>query len=250
MSGHRGIDPEQLQAYLDGALADDALDADTRARIEAAMAADPALASEVAAAARLRARIRAEFDPVLDEPMPERFAALFDAPAAPAVFDAGNVRALPARRPSPRPAWWMLAAASVAVVAMGLVWQTTRAPVRSVGGVAFAGGPLADALDESLASAPATDAEVAIGLTFRDREGRWCRSFAMPGETLSGLACRESGRWRLRLLERDARASDGDGLRQASSPASPALLGAIDARIAGEPLSADDERAARDAGWR
>ena len=124
MSGHRGIDPEHLQAYLD-----DALDADARARIEAMVAEDPVLASEVAAASRLRARIRAEFDPVLDEPMPERFAALFETPATPAVSVAGNVHALPARRPSPRPAWWMLAAASVAVVAIGLAWQATHAPV-------------------------------------------------------------------------------------------------------------------------
>lgn len=245
MSGHRGIDPEHLQAYLDGAL-----DADARARIEAAVAEDPALAADVAAASRLRARLRAEFDPVLDEPMPERFAALLEAPATPAGSVAGNVRAFPARRPSPRPAWWMLAAASVAVVATGLWWQAARAPVRMADGVAFAGGALAESLDTGLAGAPGADADVAIGLTFRDRDGRWCRSFEMPEATLSGLACRESGRWRLPLLERGARVPAGDALRQASSPASPALLGAIDARIAGEPLSADEERAARDAGWR
>lgn len=245
MSGYRGIDPEHLQAYVD-----DALDADARARVEAAVAANPALASEVAAASRLRARLRAEFDPVLDEPMPERFAALFAAPATPAASVAGNVRALPARRTPPRPAWWMLAAASVAVVAIGLWWQAAHAPVRTADGVAFAGGALAEALDARLAGAPAVDAGVVIGLTFRDRDGRWCRSFEMPEATLSGLACRESGRWHLPLLERGVPAPAGDALRQAASPASPALLGEIDARIAGEPLSADEERAARDAGWR
>jgi hypothetical protein len=254
-------DPETWQAYVD-----DAMEAPERARLEAAMAADPALAARVAAAARVRDRVRADFDAALDEPLPERFAALLSAPVPASSADtasattplrlsassspADNVRSFPAR---PRwfagSGWAVAAAASLAIMVGGWWWRVSVAPIRGDGANRFAGGALAQALERSLAAETDRDA-VAIGLTFRDRDAQWCRSFAMPGERLAGVACREDDRWRIVSLESGSISEDGGLVRQAASAMPPAVLQAIDARIEGDPLDATAERVARDAGWR
>src|SRR5882724_6659466 len=59
-----------LMAYADGEL-----DVKTRAQVEDAMAADPAIARRVAAHQALRKTLRAGFDKVLEEPVPERLIA-------------------------------------------------------------------------------------------------------------------------------------------------------------------------------
>jgi hypothetical protein len=91
---------------------------------------------------------------------------------------------------------------------------------------------------------------VSIGLSFRDHDGRWCRTFALAGTpSRAGMACRDADRrWQLSHLV-DAGAADA-GLRQAATAMPPAVLVAVDARIAGEPLDAEQERRARDGGWR
>lgn len=231
-------DPESWQAYVDGAM-----DAAARAEIEAAMTEDPLLRARIERAIRLRDRVRAGFDAVLEEPVPDRFAAVLASPAsAPAP--------LRARRTS-APWWGLASAAALAAVAAGLGWRdATPSLLRAEGARTFASGALAAGLERQLASAPRPGDAVAIGLTFRDRDGRWCRSFAMPAEAIAGLACREDGRWRVGLLDARDGEDDADTWRQAASPMSPALVAEIDARIAGETLSADEERRIRDAGWR
>jgi hypothetical protein len=42
----------------------------------------------------------------------------------------------------------------------------------------------------------------------------------------------------------------GGGMRQAASSLPPSVLAAVDAGMAGEALSPEQEKAARDAGWR
>ena len=42
----------------------------------------------------------------------------------------------------------------------------------------------------------------------------------------------------------------GGGMRQAASSLPPSVLAAVDAAMAGEALNADEEKAARDAGWK
>ena len=79
-------------------------------------------------------------------------------------------------------------------------------------------------------------------LSFRDKTGRLCRSFDTA--RLAGIACRDDDGWRLRLA-----LQTGDGNRSGSSE-SPFVGQAIDAMIAGDPLDAGEERAARDRGWR
>lgn len=248
-----GIDPVEWQAYLDNEA-----DADTRARIDAAIAADSMLADRLARDRRLQARVRDAFADALHEPVPAHLQALLaDVPppaghAAPS-SDTPNVLALPARTPRRQaaPAWLGYAlAATIAVVAIGSAWQKMQSPVRLSDGALVAGGVLADELDRGLASAPNAASPVSIGLTFRTHDGRICRSFIYREDAaLGGLACRHDGVWRLSALG-GAPAVDGGKWSQASAAMAPELQAAIDAALAGEAFDAETERAARNDEWR
>lgn len=248
------IDPAEWQAYLD-----DELDADARARIDAAIASDPELAARLARDRGLQARVRDAFADVLDEPVPAHLLRLLaagpgpQASATPSAQEAPNVIALSRRNAHRRmpPAWLGYAAAAVlAVVAIGGVWQRTQSPVRISDGELVAGGPLAKGLDSLLASAPDAASPVSIGLTFRSRDGHVCRSFSFRGDAvLSGMACRHGSAWRLSALERVEHAEDGEW-RQASSTMTPAVQAAIDGQLSGDAFDAEAERVAIERGWR
>lgn len=61
------VTDELLMAHVDGEL-----DAEARVAVEAAIAADPELQRRVARQQALRDKLRASFDSVLAEPVPER----------------------------------------------------------------------------------------------------------------------------------------------------------------------------------
>ena len=67
MSTESSWDNARIHAYVDGAL-----DAETAARLEADSRTDAALAARIAQQRDLRTRLRAEFDPVLQEPIPQQ----------------------------------------------------------------------------------------------------------------------------------------------------------------------------------
>jgi anti-sigma factor RsiW len=237
------ISEQDLQAYVDGELAPG-----ERARVEAAIAADPALARTVERERALRARLQAAFDPVLDEPVPARLRALLRDEASEAK-PTGNVVDLATRRV--RPTWHVPAyalAASLLVFAASLWLRPGIAPVRMQDDRLVASGPLARSLDRALASTPEPASSVAIGISFRAQDGRVCRSFAQ-GQALAGLACRSGDRWTIEVLSSPTEERQGD-LRQAASETPPEVQAAIDARLQGEPFDAAQERAAREHGWR
>jgi hypothetical protein len=247
------IDDDILQAYVDGEL-----DAASAARIDAAQAHDAALARRVQQARDVRAQLRAAFDPVLDEPVPARLSALLQPqsaqaaiPAAPRVVPTGG-RGTTRRRTARH--WFVpgaALAASVALLAVALWWwQPGGDLVRMRGGQSFAAGALTRALDEALASEPKANAPVAIGLSFRSSDGRICRTFVLRSPPArAGLACHESAGWALPVLTA-ATLPEGGELRQAASALPPAVQAAVDARLRGNVFDAQQERAARDAGWR
>lgn len=248
------ISEETLQAYVDGEL-----DAAEVARIDAALAADELLASRVEQARAIRTQLGGLFDPVLDEPVPEQLSALLR-PASPAApvspipltaqpghrgFGAGR------RRTSRR---WLIPgtamAASLAVLAVGLYWNAGSSLVRVQDGHRFATGALSRALDRTLASAPDPSAAITIGLTFRGADGHICRTFVRHARpAMAGLACHEAAGWLLPALSTESK-SEGGELRQAASDLPPAVQAAVDARIRGDAFDAQQERAARDGGWR
>ena len=239
---------ETVMAYADGEL-----DAATRAALEAAMATDQDLAQRVARQRALRARLRAAFDPVLEEPLPERLLAA--ARGAPAAARADNVVPL-RRRPAPARWSWPQWGAMAASLALGAVLgplvlrAPADAPVVTRDGQVLAGGLLARALDEQLAAAQPAGAPVRVGVSFRARSGAYCRTFTLEQrEALAGLACREPQAWRLEALARSTRASASGAYQPAGSALPPAVARTLDELIAGEPLDAAAESAARARGW-
>ncbi len=229
----------------------------------------------------LQAKLREAFDPVLDEPVPERLRALFDnreirrheaedaaatATAAadelpsPVVIDLGVERT---RRRGGWLVWGGIAASLVIGMAIGAKWLSPGSELDRAGnGDWMARGDLASALEAQMSGTTSTSG-TRIGLSFVARDGRYCRAFTQgaagaPGATGSaGLACRENEGWRVRQLvavaatdPASSSAIGSDGFRTAASPWPPALLASIDDLREGDALSADAERAAMSHGWR
>jgi hypothetical protein len=237
---------ETLSAYADGEV-----DATTRAALEAALAIDPQLAQRVAHHRALRARVRDAFTPVLEEPVPERLLAAVRG-AAP-VQRPDNVVALK-QRPRARwtwPQWGAMAASLVVGLLLGPLVLRPSAPLETSGGRMLASGALASALSQQLASAQPPGAPVAIGVSFRAKSGGYCRTFVMhEPQSLAGLACREGAAWQVLALAQSGTPGAASGAyRQAGSALPPAVARTLDDLIAGEPLDATGETAARAAGW-
>jgi hypothetical protein len=235
---------EMLMAYADGEL-----DLVARAEIEAAMARDPAVARAVERHRAMAKRIRSAYEAVLDEPVPPQLAALEGGEAAAEVVELAAARERsvdPARWRLP--AWTAIAASILVGLFVGMFFmQRPGSPYEETPAGIVARGELARGLEEQLASAPA-GSNVAIGLSFRARDGAYCRTFTFRhGTTVAGLACRGPEDWKIRVLA-DAAPESGEVRTAGSMPV--AVLRAVDATIRGEPLDAGAERAARDAGWR
>lgn len=241
------LDEATLMAYADGELA--AADA---ARVEAALASDPAAAQAVAAHRALRARLGVAYAGVLDEPVP---AALRDAArASPArVTMIGSRRGTgPGRAHWSSREWLAMAASVVLGAALSLLFVLPRQGGSGGSDVVdnrlVARGALARALDRQLSSD--NIGPVRLGLSFRSGDGRYCRAFTLrDGQAMAGLACRSGDAWQVSTLAQDV-AQRTAPMRQASSEWPAAVLADIDARIEGDSLDANAERAARAHGWR
>jgi anti-sigma-K factor RskA len=228
------VDDERLMAFADGELS-----GAERAEVEAALADDASLREKLAAHQRLRTRLSGAFDGALDEPVPASLLAAVEKPRTAEVVNLGERRAA---RWSVRE-WGAMAASVVLGLFVGIGVMNTQAPLiaPSESGL-VARGALAQALETQLASDEA-DA-VRIGLSFRDTDGRYCRTFDLTEGGTAGLACREGDAWNVAMT---AAGAGGGEVRQAA--ASEQILSAVDAMIAGEPLDAAGETQARDAGW-
>lgn len=241
------FDDETLNRRVDGELP-----AAQAQAIDAAAAADAGLAARLEALRAARATAAAAF-PVRADPRDEALAALIA--AAPSASS---------QRAPARPFRWSLAS-------MGRLLAPRRVlAALAVGGAAFAAGlvaapllirspalvsptgevsdrQLVRVLDQRLASEGPDAAGRSIGLTYRDAEGRWCRTFAASREGIGGVACREDGGWTLRAL--GPLAVEGGELRTASSAIPDEVLAVVDLSAAGDPLDAQAEAAARNEGW-
>lgn len=254
---------EVLMAYVDGEL-----DAPTRKAVDAAMALDRGLAARIERQRVLRQAVQAAYEPVLDEPMPQRLLDLASGGAptsAPA--DRAGLASRGRRNPWPRHWTWLEWGAMAASVAIGVLAGSAlmgvpreetdvagRRPDLVVDGASLrARGALAQALSEQLAATQAPVAPVKVGLSFLTRTGEYCRTFALEreGDTvrLGGLACRSGGEWRLELIARDDRPATQGEFRSAAAGVPPAVMRAIEERIEGSTLDADAEREAQRRAW-
>jgi len=239
------FDDEILMRRVDGELTPEA-----GAAIDAAAAADPALARRLEQLRGLRTLAREAF-PAAADPRDADLARMIAAASRPEPLTARLAERLGAAfAPRHAPVWGAVAAASFALGLSAAWLGQDRGPA---GFALAADGSLADArlvrvLDSGLA-ADAPDAEGrAVGLTFRAADGRWCRTFQAGEAGVAGLACRAGDTWRLEALAvfQPAVAE----VRTAGAETPPAVLAAVDALIADQTLDAAAEAEARDAGWR
>lgn len=249
----------QLAAFLTGTLEDEALiDA-----IEAAINADPALATRaeaLASAEPMDAALREAFAPVLDAPVPERLIAAAT-PRAAEVVDLAAARAAKSAAPLPTPAndtgrssWrWPQFGAMAASLALGVL---IGGPLLKGGGAgAPEGGSLVLAsadLDTMLDTAPsgqrvdlASLGEGEVVLTFRDADGRLCRQFMLEGKggTSDALACAGGANKSWQVEAYGKRAAPVGEMKLAGGDAAPAVVAAVDAMIDSDPLTGADELA-------
>jgi hypothetical protein len=174
-----------------------------------------------------------------------------------AKFDAlAPVANLSAPREKRRPAlgWYAIAASILVGSIAGLLtaqWQAGSDLTTFKDGRLVAHGALATALDQQLASAVPADASVHVGLSFKARSGRYCRTFDIAGtEGSAGLACYDQPHWQVvTLIGKPVKQGADPAYRMAGSDIPPLLLQSVSENISGEPLDAQAEVRARDAGW-
>jgi len=216
------IDEARVIAWVDGELGPA-----EAARVEQAIAANPALRDLSEAHRAMRARFANAFGGIADEPV-----------ALPSgeIVSFADARAKRLRR------LWVPGAIA-ASLALGLFIGQIERPAGvadRADALALAPG-LAQKLDTQLSGEPGP---VRVALSFRAQDGALCRSFTATH--LDGVACRTAGGWILRY----AAPGGAPAGEYAQAGSDPARASAIAAMIAGEPLDAAGERAAREHGWR
>ena len=232
------IDDDMLMAFVDGEL-----DEVRRARVERAVAEDPALRARLEQQQRLRDRLATHYGPTLDEAVPERFRAMLETKVVP--FP-------PATPRHARPLWQALTALAATLLLGLAVGRTLLAPAPAAGpfavenGAMVARGELANALETQLASAQPQGAATRIGVTFARNDGRPCRTF--DSQAAAGIACRSGTDWQVMMTT----AGSGPQRTEYRQAGSENLLVQQTAQemMAGEPYDDAAERRARDSGWR
>ena len=240
------VEDEKFFAWLDGELP-----ADEAARVEAEVAADRRLSRLAEEHRSMTAGLRTAFGEVEAQPVPDRLKSGFDR-SGETVVSLTDARAV--REARKAPALWVQMTALAATLAVGIFAGNmmtgmsvvgSSSPIEAEAGRFVASADLENALYAQLASAPA-ESGPRIGLTFRDKSGAICRTF--EDRAASGLACRESGDWRIRSLFQAPEGQSTD-YRMASGP-NPQLMEAVEASIDGEPFDAAQEKAVAEKGWR
>ena len=237
------ITEEQIAAY-----ADDQLEGDEKARVEAAIAADPALAAKVDGHRALKAQLTGHYAPILDQPVPNHLAAMLSGKSDSAQDKAnGEVVSFAKERqkrglaPTLR-RWAPIAGPALAaslVLAIFQPWQTSP-PLEG-----YAGEELANALDTQLAATQDADAATRVLLSFENEAGEYCRAYQSEGE--GGIACRDAQGWE---IERQfaLQESQVTEFRQAGSLSE--IMAAAQAMAPSGALDAAAEASAREQGWR
>lgn len=230
------ITREEVAAYADGEL-----DEGRREEVRAAVEADPALAAEVAAHLKLKRKLSLHFAPLVEAPAPDRFADMLRPEDEPQVSDLAAARAKREVRQKFSGVRWGWIAGPALAASLALAVFLPRG-----GGTDYASGELAAALDRQLVATQAVDAGTRILLSFRNEAGEYCRAYAGAAE--GGIACRQQEGWH--VVERFAGSGGAVGeYRQAGSGAVDVMARAQE-MAAGPALTAREEAAARNRGWR
>jgi negative regulator of sigma E activity len=246
------VSEERLIAYADGELSGD----EARA-VEAELKSRPELRAFVEQQQALRRHIHSSLAPVLDEPVPDRLlSAVARAPVSPR-WRLSRALSRTAQTAANRPFLLWSGLPAAAALACGLLAGIMIVPasvldVRHDDGTIAAQGTLAMALEQNLASAQSATDPVRVGVSFRSKDGRYCRTFESAGaaSSLSGVACRDAQGWTVAALAATAPEKNAGAYRMAGSAMPGIIRSTVAGMIAGEPFDAAAERRARDAGWR
>jgi len=137
------------------------------------------------------------------------------------------------------------------LIGQAMLRSPGNSPITSRNGQLLASGTLANALSDQLAGAQTEQTPVKIGVSFKSKTGDYCRTFTVREPTsLAGLACHNHDDWQVQMLAQTATTSEnGTQYRQAGSDTPRSVVQAVEDTIAGDPLDAHAEAAARDKHW-
>lgn len=257
---------EQLNAYLDGEMDDAA-----RAAFEARLALDPALREHLEQIRTVSESVEAEFVALpAGAPSEELFAAVKAFAAAhPAGTEVNGARIIKLEQrpktagPQGLAAWQLPVAAAVAFcVGAGAMWlvQTMQTNSNTLTAAAVSSGRVAEGAMlhrvlervESGATERAGHETIRPILTFKAKDGRYCRefeAFSADGAVV-GVACRAANDWRMEvLLSAAARAPDETQYAPASGFNARALDDVVSQLMDGAALDAAAEAEALRKGW-
>ena len=249
------ITDELLVAYVD-----DELDADQRAMVRSVLEINPALC-------RRAEEMRLSRD-LLREAFPLRPEASIPQPLDAAANRLAEACARPASRPRPRiyfqnrrryavAAGIMLCSVAIAsYVAWRTASERTRLPATAlmrIGADTELHGVLESSPSARVFNVPAEKAALRAVLTFKAKDGRFCREFEILASSAgsTGVACRdEHGEWRAEVLKSTtAVPADSNYYTPAGQSDEPAVAGVVDRLIQGDPLSAQEEAQLLVSGW-
>ncbi len=230
---------EILMAFVDGELSPD-----EARRVEAELRTRPDLAAYVEQQRELRQRMHASFDAVMTAPLPSKLREAVDETRASLRWRIAHSW----RNTSRRVIWISVPVSALAAgVIIGVLLSSHASRLMDVRGQTLvARGSLASALSNQLAAAgPAQGPQ--IGISFRDKNGHYCRTFSTP--TMGGVACRDAAGWNIAALSQ--RSAEPNGAYGTAASAMPDIVrDAVHGMIAGAPLDAAGEARAKRQGWR
>jgi hypothetical protein len=234
------ISDETLMAFVDGELSPQEM-----SRVEAVLHQQPELEAMVEQQRALRHELHASFESIMNAPLPD--ALRHTAMNAPVSLQWRFRRALQSLF-APRALIWtgIPAAALACGVVVGVLLDGGNSLMGTSGNSLVARGSLASALNQQLASAQATQGPQ-IGVSFRDKSGRYCRTF--NASNLAGVACRDAASWNIAALSESPKEPTG-AYATAGSTMPDLVRNAVQGMIAGSPLNAAAEKQARDQGWK
>jgi hypothetical protein len=233
------VSRDELAAYADGELTGEAA-----RKVEAALAADPALLRDLERHRALKAQLAAQ---QIGESLRYRLfgnrAEMRGAQEVPADNVVGLAEArerIEAKRRLPRWSWIAgpALAASLALVVLLPRGDSNRPDYADV--------QLAGLLDDRLVAEQVPGSDIRVLLSFRNDQGSYCRAFS--GGTGGGIACRDTWGWKLEALGKGSSESRTDYRMAGASDA--AILARAQAIAVGPALDAEEEAAARARGWR
>lgn len=235
------VTPEQLAAYADGEL-----DEATARAVEQAVAMDHDLQGQLAAHRALKARLSTHFAPIAEQAVPGHLSRLLQT-GTESGLDTGEVVNLADARkrrspllPSSRRWLRYLGPALAASLILAIVGIGLRPSAR------YADGPLATTLDGQLAADQTGNEPVQVLISFRDRNGEFCRGYAHG--SVSGIVCRNDRGWKV-IHQFEGGPSASTEFRQAGSGGEQ-LFAAAQEMAAGAALDEAEERAARANDWK